>query len=140
MRAGDSDADVDIVIWKKIDDEGAERYHGLVEFARNLERKLGDGVLGAGGAPPADVAELARRLTAVCTSLRKEAYLPHWDYQAEHKLPIIPRATRVDYFEPFPGARGPGVVDGRRRRSRAQRAGDPGGLHHCAAMGAGDVR
>jgi len=91
VRADGSDADVDIVIWKKIDDEGAERYHGLVEFARNLERKLGDGALWPRVVlTPADVAELERRLTAVCTSLRKEAYLPHWDYQAEHKLPIIP--------------------------------------------------
>jgi hypothetical protein len=91
VRANGSDADVDIVIWKKIDDEGAERYHGLVEFARNLERKLGDGALWPRVVlTPADVAELERRLAAVCPSLRQEAYLPHWDYQAEHKLPIIP--------------------------------------------------
>jgi hypothetical protein len=91
VQANGSDADVDIVIWKKIDDEGAERYHGLVEFARNLERKLGDGALWPRVVlTPADVAELERRLTDVCASLRQEAYLPHWDYQAEHKLPIIP--------------------------------------------------
>ena len=40
VRVRDRDAQVDIVAWKKIDDEAAERYHGLVEFARNLEQKL----------------------------------------------------------------------------------------------------
>jgi len=38
----------------------------------------------------ADVAELERRLAAVCPALRDEAWLPHWEYQAEHKLPIVP--------------------------------------------------
>jgi len=38
----------------------------------------------------ADATELERRLSAVCSALRLEGYLPHWDYQAEHKLPIVP--------------------------------------------------
>jgi hypothetical protein len=91
VRASGSDAEVDIVTWKKIDDEAAERYHGLVEFARNLERQLVKVELWPKVVlTSADAAELERRLSAVCPALRQEAYLPHWDYQAEHKLPIIP--------------------------------------------------
>jgi hypothetical protein len=85
------EGEVDIVAWKKIDDEDAERYHGMVEFARNLERQLGRGELWPRVVlTPAELMELQRRLTAICPALRQEGYLPHWDYQAEHKLPIIP--------------------------------------------------
>jgi hypothetical protein len=84
-------ADIEIVTWKKIHDEDAERYHGLVEFARNLERQLDKGALWPKAhLTEADIQELERRLSAICPALREEAFLPHWDYQAEHKLPIIP--------------------------------------------------
>jgi hypothetical protein len=91
VRAKGSQVDVEIVTWKKIDDEAAERYHGLVEFARNLERTLVHDELWPRVVLTSDeIGDLERRLARVCPSLRKEAYLPHWDYQAEHKLPIIP--------------------------------------------------
>jgi len=87
---GDS-ASVDIVLWKKIDDEAAERYHGLVEFARNLERQLDRGVLWPKvQLNQAEVAELELRLSEICPALRNEGFLPQWDYAAEHKLPIVP--------------------------------------------------
>lgn len=83
--------DVDIVAWKKIDDEDAERYHGMVEFARNLERQLGGGALWPKvQLTAADHQELENRLRSICPALRDEGFLPQWDYQAEHKLPIIP--------------------------------------------------
>ena len=37
-----------------------------------------------------DCEELETALSAVCPALRDEGFLPHWDFQAEHKLPIIP--------------------------------------------------
>jgi hypothetical protein len=83
--------EVNIVAWKKIDDEDAERYHGVVEFARNLERQLGKGDLWPKVRLTVDDCEaLELALSRICPALREEGYLPHWDYQAEHKLPIIP--------------------------------------------------
>jgi hypothetical protein len=82
---------VEIVAWKKIDDEATEQYHAIVEFARNLERQLGKGDLWPKvRLNAADCAELERRLSAICSPLRDEGFLPQWDYQGEHKLPIIP--------------------------------------------------
>jgi hypothetical protein len=83
--------EVNIVAWKKIDDEDAERYHGMVEFARNLERHLDKGDLWPKvRLSPDECLALEGALSAICPALREEGYLPNWDYQAEHKLPIIP--------------------------------------------------
>jgi hypothetical protein len=83
--------EVDIVTWKSIDDDDAERYHAMVEFARNLERRLDRGGLWPRvQLEPQEVQELEHRMGAICPALRMEGFLPHWDYQAEHKLPIIP--------------------------------------------------
>ncbi|HEY3058466.1 MAG TPA: hypothetical protein VGL99_05775 [Chloroflexota bacterium] len=91
LRERGDDFSVDIVVWKNIDDEAAERYHGMVEFARNLERQLDKGDLWPKvRLSPQEVAELERRLSAICPALRDEGFLPQWDYAAEHKLPIIP--------------------------------------------------
>jgi hypothetical protein len=82
---------LEIVVWKRTDDEAADQYHGLVEFARNLERQLEKGDLWPKARLiPADRQELERRLSAVCPALRNEGFLPQWDYQAEHKVAIIP--------------------------------------------------
>ncbi|MDQ3809781.1 MAG: hypothetical protein M3336_05775, partial [Chloroflexota bacterium] len=43
-RRGDQ-TEVDIVYWKKIDDDASQRWHAMVEFARNLEGQLGKGDL-----------------------------------------------------------------------------------------------
>ena len=64
----------------------------------------------------ADCAELERRLTAVCPALRNEAFLPHWDYAGEHKLPLIP--------EPL------GLVS----LSRTERRVDPEASMGCAVL------
>jgi hypothetical protein len=83
--------EVNIVAWKKIDDEDAERYHGMVEFARNLERQLGKGDLWPKVRLSAEECrQLESALADICPALRDEGFLPHWDYQAEHKLPLIP--------------------------------------------------
>jgi hypothetical protein len=83
--------DVAVVEWGRLDDEATRQFLGLVDFARNVSAALSSPrlwptvVLAA-----ADVAEVERRLAAVCPALRDEAWLPHWEYQAEHKLPIVP--------------------------------------------------
>jgi hypothetical protein len=82
---------VEIVAWKKTDDAMTERYHGMVQFARSLERELGKGDLWPKARlSPAECVELERRLSQICPPLRDEGFLPQWDYQGEHKLPIIP--------------------------------------------------
>jgi len=83
--------DLDVVAWQKIDDEDANRYHGMVEFARNLSRALATGPLWptvslTDGHPE----QLTRHMSEICPALRNEGFLPNWDYQAEHKLPLIP--------------------------------------------------
>jgi hypothetical protein len=82
---------VDVVEWGRLDDEATHQFLGLVEFARNLGAALDRPRLWPTVVlSPADVAELERRLAAVSPALRDEAWLPHWEYQAEHKLPIVP--------------------------------------------------
>ena len=91
LRDRGDESEVDIVSWKNIDDEAAERYHGMVEFARNLERQLEKGDLWPKVRLDSnELAVLEARLSAICPALRDEGFLPQWDYAAEHKLPIIP--------------------------------------------------
>jgi len=91
VERGGQQQSVEIVAWKKTDSEQTEKYHGMVEFARSLERQLGRGALWPKVVlSDADCQELERRLSEVCPALRDEGFLPNWDYQGEHKLPIIP--------------------------------------------------
>jgi hypothetical protein len=84
-------ASLEIVAWKKTDDAQTEQYHGLVQFARNLSRELGrDTLWPTVHLSAAECAELERRLSEICSPLRDEGFLPQWDYQGEHKLPIVP--------------------------------------------------
>jgi hypothetical protein len=91
LRQRGASQNVEIVAWKKTDDELTEQYHGLVQFARNLERQLGKGDLWPKARlTEADCRQLGQRLAEICPALRDEGFLPSWDYQAEHKLPVIP--------------------------------------------------
>lgn len=85
------ETELDIVEWRRLDDEATVQYLSLVRFARNLERHL--------DAPELwpklvltrdDCAKLERCLAAVCPAVRNEAFLPDWEYSGEHKLPLIP--------------------------------------------------
>jgi hypothetical protein len=108
---------LDIVEWRLIDDENTDQYLGLVRFARNLERHLGAAELWPKlTLTDAHCAELERRLSAVCPALRDEAFLPHWEYAGEHKLPLIP--------EPL------GLIS----LSRSERRVDPEASMGCAVM------
>ncbi len=83
--------DVDIVVWKRINDEETAQYLNLVRFARNLERHLGAEELWPKHClTDDDCAELERRLSAICPALRDEAFLPHWEYEGQHQVPLIP--------------------------------------------------
>jgi hypothetical protein len=83
--------DVDVVEWGTLDDEATHQYLALAEFGRNLGAALGkEGLWPRVVLSAEDCDELERRLQAVCPALRDEGFLPHWEYQAEHKLPIVP--------------------------------------------------
>jgi hypothetical protein len=82
---------LDVVEWKEISDEDTERYLNLVQFARNLERRLSAHELWPKLVlREPELHELERRLAAICPALRDEAFLPDWEYEGEHKVPIIP--------------------------------------------------
>ncbi|HEV8192634.1 MAG TPA: hypothetical protein VGP82_14305 [Ktedonobacterales bacterium] len=84
-------AEIQIVEWKRINDEEAAQYLNLVRFARNLERQLGAEELWPKRTLiDEDCEELARRLSSICSALRHEAFLPHWEYEGQHQLPLIP--------------------------------------------------
>jgi hypothetical protein len=91
LRLGSTAQALNIVAWRKIDDEGTDQYLQIVRFARNLERHLGSGELWPKLVLTDEHCdELERRLSAICRSLRNEAFLPDWEYEGEHKLPLIP--------------------------------------------------
>ena len=90
-RPGATRVALDIVEWKKLDEEAAEQYLSLVAFAGNLSRRFDTGSLWPTlQLLPEECAEVERRLAAVARTLRLEALLPDWEYRGEHKLPIIP--------------------------------------------------
>ena len=83
--------ELDIVIWGQLEDDEGERYLSHVAFARALQRHLGAPPLWPTvSITPEQCAEVARRLARVAPALLEEALLPDWEYQAEHKLPVIP--------------------------------------------------
>ena len=91
VRRRDPQARVQIVRWATIDDEGALEYASLVTFAQNVQKQLG----GAASWPSVeltdeDIQTLASEAVALCPALRNEAHLPDVEYEAEHRLPIIP--------------------------------------------------
>jgi hypothetical protein len=96
--AGERDGatDLEVVQWKRIDNDGAEQYLSMVAFARNLERELGtERLWPTVGLTRADCAELERRMSQLCPALRSESFLPHWEYEGQHKIPIIPEPLGI---------------------------------------------
>jgi hypothetical protein len=91
VRRRDPAARVQIVRWATIDDERALEYASFVAFAQNVQKQLG----GSAGWPSVeltdeDIQTLASEAVALCPALRNEAHLPDVEYEAEHRLPIIP--------------------------------------------------
>ena len=91
VRATQPETDVAIVQWSAIDDDAALQYASLAQFAHNLERQLGAGSLWPSVELSAsDVDALRADAATLCPALRDEAHLPDVEYEAEHRLPIIP--------------------------------------------------
>jgi hypothetical protein len=117
LQARQQRANLDIVAWQTIDDEHAQQYLSTVHFARRLERHLGAEELWPKvRLTEDDLRELKRRLREVCPAVRSEGFLPDWEYEAEHKLPLVP--------EPL------GLVS----LSRSERRADPIASMGCALL------
>ncbi|HYS11285.1 MAG TPA: hypothetical protein VEP66_21290 [Myxococcales bacterium] len=83
--------DIPIVVWGQIDDDEGEKYLAQVEFARALQRHLQAPPLWPTvSLRPEQIEELGRRLRSITPCLTDDALLPDWEYEAEHKLPVIP--------------------------------------------------
>jgi hypothetical protein len=83
--------DIPIVAWGQLDEDEGERYLAQVEFARALRRTLNAPPLWPTVAiDPRQCEEVSRRLDLIGPALFEDALLPDWEYEAEHKLPIIP--------------------------------------------------
>jgi hypothetical protein len=83
--------DVSVVAWGQLDEDEGEKYLAQVEFARALQRQLGAPPLWPTVAlSPAHCDAVAERLARIMPALLEDALLPDWEYQAEHKLPVIP--------------------------------------------------
>lgn len=90
-RATDPLVDIDVVQWAGIDDDAALQYASLVEFAENLERHLSSRPLWPCSIMNAhDIDVLRAEVAELCAALRDEALLPDIEFEAEHRLPIIP--------------------------------------------------
>jgi hypothetical protein len=91
VQEREPEAEVQIVQWATIDDEKALQYDSLVRFSRNLEKHLGsDSLWPSIVLTDDDIATLTREGGELCPALRNESHLPDLEYQAEHRLPIIP--------------------------------------------------
>jgi hypothetical protein len=83
--------EVPIVVWGQIDDDEGERYLAQVQFARALQRTLKSPPLWPTlMLTPEQSEEVSRRLARITPDLLEDALLPDWEYEAEHKLPVIP--------------------------------------------------
>ena len=86
-----AEREIEIVEWGSINRDALEKYVGLTQFARNLERQLQmDEAWPKLRLTDEQCRELERRLSQVCRPIRSEALLPDWEYSGEHKLPLIP--------------------------------------------------
>lgn len=96
LKARGEPGEVDVVEWRDINDEAMSQYLGMVSFAQNLRRHLQVKQLWpVRTLRESDLADLERRLSAVCGALRDESFLPHWEYEGEHKLALIPEPLGI---------------------------------------------
>jgi hypothetical protein len=91
--------DLDIMEWGSLNEEEMAKFLAIADFARNLEQALGKPALW----PTVRLTEnrlrgLEQELSALCPALRDEAFLPDWEYEGEHKIPIIPEPLGIISF------------------------------------------
>ena len=86
---------LDVVHWKAIDSEDHLAYLAQADALRALGRELEQQIWPQVTLSPAQCRELERRLGELGPTLRDEAFMPHWEFEGEHKVPIIPEPLGV---------------------------------------------
>jgi hypothetical protein len=79
-----------IVQWKSTSEEALLQYVATSDAFRALGRSMPTVVVTADHRRALEDA-----LRALCPALRDEAFLPDWEYEGEHKLPIIPEPLGI---------------------------------------------
>lgn len=88
-------AEIEIVQWASTDEETLHQYVATATALRALGRSLN-----AESWPTLVISEdtrraLEREVGELCGALRSELFLPDWEFQGEHKLPIIPEPLGI---------------------------------------------
>ncbi|HXU73688.1 MAG TPA: hypothetical protein VN947_30425 [Polyangia bacterium] len=87
--------DLAVVQWMSIDDESLLQFVATAKAIRALGSSLQTTAWPTLQLSAAQCAELERRFAVLCPTLREEAFLPRWEFQGEHKLPIIPEPLGI---------------------------------------------
>ncbi|HEY0252043.1 MAG TPA: hypothetical protein VGC41_10975 [Kofleriaceae bacterium] len=87
--------DLAIVEWSSTSDDDFRRYRTTTQGISAIGDKLGIQALPTLTLTLAQRDELRAELTALCPALRDEAFLPDWEFEGEHKLPIIPEPLGI---------------------------------------------
>lgn len=87
--------DVSIVQWESTSEESMLQHVATADALRALGRKLECHVWPTVTLTAAQRDRLEKELSELCPALRNEAMLPDWEFEAEHKLPIIPEPLGI---------------------------------------------
>ena len=90
-----SGAEISIVQWKSTSEEGFLQYAVTADAFRALGRHLKAAAWPTLVLTGDQQRALERELSALCPALRDEAFLPDWEFEGEHKLPIIPEPLGI---------------------------------------------
>lgn len=87
--------DITIVHWRSTDEESMVQYAAAAEALQKIGRTLDTTVWPVVRISDEARATLERELAELSPAIRDEAFLPDWEYQGEHKLPIIPEPLGI---------------------------------------------
>lgn len=88
-------ADVTIVHWGSTGEDELLGYAANADALRALGSKLGSRIWPTATLSDAARDALERDLATLAPALREEAFLPDWEFEGEHKLPIIPEPLGI---------------------------------------------
>lgn len=87
--------DVEIVEWESTSEDEYRAYRATSRALEAIGTKLEVKSMPRVTLTAAQRDELQRDLARMCPALRDEAFLPDWEYEGEHKLPIIPEPLGI---------------------------------------------
>jgi hypothetical protein len=87
--------DVEIVQWESTSEEEMLQYVATSDAMRAIGRKLEIETWPTITITEEQLRTIEDDLVHVCPALRSEAFLPDWEFEGEHKLPIIPEPLGI---------------------------------------------